>query len=41
MIAGIKTENGSCDPKHALLGVVCYPKARIWPSLPVCKIWRF
>jgi len=23
-----------------LLGVVCHPKARIWYSLPVCKIWQ-
>jgi len=24
MIAGIEPESGSCDPDHALLGVVCY-----------------
>ena len=24
MIAGIENENGSCDPDHALLGVVCH-----------------
>jgi len=25
MIAGIKTENGSCDPDSPILGVVCHP----------------
>jgi len=29
MIAGVKIENGSCHPDHALFDVVCYPKARI------------
>jgi len=24
MIAGIETENGSCDPDYTLLGVVCH-----------------
>jgi len=41
MIAGVKIENGLCNPDHALLGVGCHPKARIWYSLPMCKIWRF
>jgi len=34
-------KNGSRDPDHALLGVVCHPKAMISYSLPVHKIWRF
>jgi len=38
MVAGIEIETGSCDPDHALSGVVCHPKARIHISLPVCKI---
>jgi len=25
MIAGIKTENRSCDPEHTVLGMVCHP----------------
>jgi len=29
MIAGIEIENGSCNPDHAYLGVLCHPKARI------------
>ena len=29
MIAGVEINNGSCEHDHALLGVVCYPKARI------------
>jgi len=41
MTAGIEIENGSCDPDHAVLGVVCHPKVRTWYSIPVCKIWRF
>jgi len=41
MTAGVEIEYKSCDPDHALLGVVCHPKARISYSLPVCKIWRF
>jgi len=32
MIAGVEIENRSCD--HAVLGVVCHPKARILYSLP-------
>jgi len=28
MTAGVEIENGSCDPDHALLGVVGHPKAR-------------
>jgi len=28
MIAGIEIKNGCCDSNHALLGVVCHPKAR-------------
>ena len=34
MIAGVEVENGSCDPDHALLGVVYHPKARIVYSVP-------
>ena len=30
MIAGVEIENRSCDPDHALLGVICHTKARIW-----------
>jgi len=41
MIAGVEIENGSYDPDHALLGVVCHPKARMWYSLHMCKIWQF
>jgi len=26
MIAGVEIENGSCDPDHALLGVICHTK---------------
>jgi len=29
MIAGFEIENGLCNPDHALLGVVCHPKATI------------
>jgi len=29
MIAGVNIENGSCDPDHAPLRVVCYPSAMI------------
>ena len=41
MITGVEIENGSCDPDHAHLGVVCYPNARIWYSLSMYKFWRF
>ena len=40
MIVGVTIENKSCDIDHALLGVVCHPKARSWYSWLVCKIWR-
>jgi len=40
MIADVKTENGLFDPDQStpLLGVICYPWARAWYSLPVGKI---
>jgi len=41
MIAGIKIETGSCDPDHVTFGDDFLSVARIWYSLPVCKMWRF
>jgi len=40
MIVGVKIENGTSDHDHAILGLICHPKARIWYSLYVCNIWR-
>jgi len=41
MIVASKLKMDHVTLTMPLLGVVCHPKARIWYSLPVCKIWRF
>jgi len=38
MTAGVKIESGSCDPNHALLGVVCHPKANCKQHLTILAL---